>query len=281
MKCTRKISISGVAFFTAFLVLPSAGGAQLVLYDDFSLKTINPDNWHGGESDSAASGPSTESSRGIKGGKLQLQLTSYGGTSSDTGLPPNSGILRLLINDPGPVTAMQAKVTVKSALTEHCEANTTPTRVRAGIRGSFFNDGSSSGAGDQTGDIRAQFEKRRTSTTGGGFTDSIRAFINRCSDADCDTSTTPASHTFTKVWAKNKPDTLKLEWDPANDRFLFTVNPGTAEEESQALSYTVSDADSPGSAFRQLEVRNRAANCTAGRRAGSITALFDNVMINP
>ena len=281
MERMRKISISGVAFFTAFLLLPSAGGAQLVLYDDFSLKTINPDKWHGGEGSAGASGPDTESSRGIKGGKLQLQLTSYGGTSSDAGTPLFNGQQRLRINSPGPVTIMQASVAVKSALAEHCEANTTPTRVRAGIRGSFFNDGSSSGVGDATGDIRAPFEKRRTSTTGGGFTDTIRAFILRCSDADCDTSTTLASHTFIKVWAKNKPDTLKLEWDAANDRFLFTVNPGTAGEESKALSYTVTDTDPPGFAYRQLEVRIGAANCTPERRAGSITALFNDVMINP
>jgi hypothetical protein len=91
---------------------------------------------------------------------------------------------------------MQGNVTVTSALVEGCPANTSATRVRAQLNGVFFNDGSSTGADDRTGDIRAFIEKRGASTGA----NTIRAQVNRCIDPQCDDQEVLASRTFVTGW---------------------------------------------------------------------------------
>lgn len=205
---------------------------------------------------------------------MKRPLTSFGETTSDASFPAGNAIQRLLINDPAPITTIEAQVTVTEAEVQNCAANTSTGRSRAGIHASLFNDGSSTGAGDPTGDIRARIEKRRDSAGA----NTIRASIFRCGSAGCGTSATLTSFTFVTSWVFRVADTLRLEWDAAGDQVLFTVN----GVENAALSYVgVSDANPPGSDFRQLEVRNDPENCTAGQRRASMTARFDNVMVNP
>ena len=172
---------------------------------------------------------------------------------------------------------MQANVTVTAALAEGCPANASATRARAQLHGAFFNDGSSTGAGDRTGDIFAIIEKRRASPAA----NTIRALVNRCIDPQCNDNINLATRIFVTGWTLGVADTLELRWDPDNDQFLFALNPGTAGEETAALAYGVSDANPPGLDLKQLRVLNNVANCTEVRKSASITALFDDVMLNP
>jgi hypothetical protein len=266
-----------VVFFPVIFVitLTGIGQAQLVLYDDFAADLIDPAKWHGSQNQPAASAPMTETSRRIVEGQLQLQMTDYGETTSDVGTAP-AAIQALRVNDPSSVTAMQAKVTVRSAVAQACAANTSTSHARAGIFGSFFNDGSSTGPEDETGDVRVLFELRQQS--GGAKT--IRASITRCDDAECNDATNIDSRTFTQRWEVGVSRILKLEWDAANDEFDLTVNPGTAGTETVSLSYSgISDADPPASDRKELRVQGLPVNCTAARRRTSITARFDNVML--
>jgi hypothetical protein len=258
------------------VAFPGVSSGQLLLYDDFEQRRIDPEKWHGGEISVGASAPNAESSRRIAGGQLRLRLTSYGEITSDVGSPADFGVLRLRINNPGPVTAIQADVTVTRAVAEGCPANPLDSRVRAQLSGVFFNDGSSSGPGDQTGDIRVSIEKRRDSFGA----DTIRALVTRCIDPECDNTENLRARTFDTVWSLGVPDTLGLEWDPNNDRFIFSANPGTPNEETEVLAYNVSDDNPPINDFKQLRLVNSIANCTATRTRGSMTALFDNVMLN-
>ena len=53
------------------LALPVVSWAQLVHYDDFSLSSINPEKWHGGEGPGGgALAPNAETSRSIVDGQL-------------------------------------------------------------------------------------------------------------------------------------------------------------------------------------------------------------------
>jgi hypothetical protein len=173
---------------------------------------------------------------------------------------------------------MQAKVTVQSAVAQACAANSSAAIALAGIFGAFFNDGSSTGPDDQTGDVRVLFELRLQTTQ----TRTIQASITSCDDPGCDNFTNIAiPHTFTQSWAVGAARTLKLEWDPDNDQFLATLNPGTAGAETASLSYSgVSDADPPVNDRKELRVQNLPLNCTAARTKASMTARFDNVMLN-
>jgi hypothetical protein len=258
------------------LLVASPGEAQLVLYDDFSVNKINPAKWFGGETNRGPMAPNTEILRKVALGQAQLLLTSFGRTDTDTG---TAGFAenRLNIPNPAAVVEMQATVTAKAATAQGCAANSTATRARARIIGGFFNDGTSPGPGNRTGDIIAGIQKVRDSILG----IRIEAFISRCTAADCVTSTTLASHAFTATWTSGVPDVLRMEWDQAASQFHFALNPETGAQETVSLSYAVSDANPPVVDFRNISILHTVASCTAGQRKASLTGLFDNVMVNP
>jgi hypothetical protein len=265
---------------TPLLLLGLAGVTQaLTLYDDFNVKPINPAKWYGDEVSLGPNSPNTEATRKIANAKLEIDLTTWGWTSSDLGYAPGTPSFRLSITNPAPITTIQADVTVKSAKVVGCAANPVGTRARASVLGFFFNDGTSPGPGDRTGDIGATIESRRDSITG----DQIVASIFRCGSSDCTAFiTTVAFHAFTAVWTKGVADTLRIQWDAANDRFIFDLNPGGPNPETANLSYTSSDAAPAVGDRRALRAANTVASCQSGPRgSATIKALFDNVMINP
>jgi hypothetical protein len=259
------------------LGLAGVSQAQLVLYDNFNVKPINPAKWSGSEGSAGPAAPNTESARKLAKQQLYIALTTWGRTDSNTGDAGNQSN-RLGVTNPVPITTIQADVTVKSVKVVGCTANTTATRSRAQINGGFFNDGTSPGAGDRTGDIIATIQSVRDTH----FGDRIEAVISRCTNGACSTVSTLAFQVFNANWTQGVADTLRLQWDPANDRFIYTVNPGGVNE-IITLSYTVPDANPAVVNFKQPAVLNSVASCMgpAPRASATMKALFDNVMINP
>jgi hypothetical protein len=256
--------------------VPGLGQAQLVLYDDFKGRLIDPDRWSGNERNTGLIAPNTETSRSISGGKLEILLTNYGRTNSDAGAGGTASSA-LQHTNPAVVTTLEAAVTVKKVEVQGCAANSTATRARAGLVWALFNDGTSPALGDRTGDVFAGIQSVRDSISG----DRIEAFINRCTNATCTTFVTLNFHAFAASWTTGIADTLRMQWDPGNDQVVFTLNPGAPGEESTVLGYGLSDAAPPVVAFAQLQAANSVASCTAGRRRASMTAIFDNVGVNP
>jgi hypothetical protein len=220
--------------------------------------------------------PNDETARKIAGGKLEIDLTTWGRTDSNTGSAGTQSS-RLAVTNPVPVTTIQADVTVKSVKAVGCAANTTSTRARAQVIGEFFNDGTSTGPGDRTGDIIGNIQSVRDTLLG----DRIEAAITRCTNANCSTITSPAFVTFTASWVRGVANTLSVQWDKPNKQFIYTLNPG-GRQEQHILTYTFADSAAPVVDFKQVAVSNSAASCTAPPRANAIMkALFDNVMLNP
>ena len=74
------------------------------------------------------------------------------------------------------------------------------------------------------------------------------------------------------------PLTLRMSWDPANNRVDFQRN----NEPVQSVLYTVDDSDPIASPFVLVEAVGFVANCTVGARPTAVvSALFDNIFINP
>ena len=70
---------------------------------------------------------------------------------------------------------------------------------------------------------------------------------------------------------------VEIQWDQPNHQFLFTRGAQLAVP----VPYNVSDVESPGLPYKNLEIFNNVANCTtAPRPIANITALFDNVFLN-
>jgi hypothetical protein len=272
----RKAITVALLLIVPLLLLGFAGVSQaLTLYDDFNVKPINPAKWSGAEFNFGALAPDTETDRKIAKGKLYITLTTWGKTDSDTG---NNGEAssRLAVTNPTPITTFQVDVTVKSAKVVGCAANPTFSRARAQINGTYFNDGTSLGPGDRTGDIVANFQLHRDSISG----DQIQANVNRCTNAGC-SPFTQVTVIFTGTWVQGVASTLNIQWDKPNKRFIFTLNPGGSQEQ-RILTYTFSDTDPAVAPTRRLASDNSAASCQSGPRGSAIMkALFDNVMVNP
>ncbi len=268
-----------LAFIVAFGTSAFAGvsQAQLVLYDDFSNPRIDPAKWQGHEGPGRGKGGNAEAFRRIQNGQLQIILLSYGGTDTDAGR--RNGRFGLEATNPELVTAMQAEVTVMRAVAQDCVANASSSRARAQLIGFFFNDGSSSGAEDRTGDVSANIQSVRDSKTG----DRIEANMGRCLDPRCESGDDLAFFLFNSIWVLGQADTLRLEWDAAGEQFIYTVNPGSPVEELVALSYAglVANAGPPDLDLKRFRINNSGANCTLGRKLAFMQALFDNVELNP
>ncbi len=255
---------------------PAVSDAQLVLYDDFSSGLIDPSRWFGSDTTGGSGNPTTEAVRLIKFGKLQLRLDQYGLNNSDGGT--SVGRTRLSVTNPTPITTMQAAVTVLSAEAEACSTNTDATgQSRAQIAGGFFNDGSSTGSSDRTGDIIAIVQKDANAALG----DVFEALIIRCANSSCSSTPIVTSQQFTATWAPNQPHTLTLTWDAANHQFIYSVKPVLGgSRETITLPYTQSDSNSAVGPFRHLVVSNAAVNCNGSQKHAFMNALFDNVMVN-
>jgi hypothetical protein len=165
-------------------------------------------------------------------------------------------------------------VAVKSIAAIDCPANPASTFTSALVIGAWFNDGTSPnpGGGDRTGDINAGIEKAMSSKLG----TFIAAFVTRCTNASCSTRDSVGFHTFTTALTKDALDTLRIQWDQPNHRFIFSVN-----QEQTVLGYTVSDTHAAVLNFKNIGIESFAANCTTQRTVASAKVLFDNVMVNP
>ena len=275
----RKPFMQALVLIVPLLLLgfAGAGQAQLVLYDDFNKKPIDPAKWSGSEGSFGPLAPNTETARKLAGKQLEIDLTHWGRTDSNTGNAGNQSN-RLGVTNPGPITTIQADVTVKKASVVGCAANTTSSRARAQILGGFFNDGTSGGPGDRTGDILAGMQSHRDSLAG----DQITAFITRCANAGCTVSNTVTFVNFAAIWVTGVPSTMNTQWDKPNKQFIYTLNPGGSQEQ-HILTYALSDSAAPVVNFKQLAANNTAASCTApAPRANAIMkALFENMMVNP
>jgi hypothetical protein len=277
-----------LAVLTAIMLVavPTPSRAQPAqITDSFPGSRIDPAIWHGLDNPGDSGTSDVDITRGITNGQLVLGLTSYGKTASNAGSRGGASN-RLRLNDPADLTQLRARVTVQQAGAQPCAANTTASsRARVRFIAAFFNNGSSSGPNDQSGDVQATLQMVLDS--GHGATPSSRVFeldVIRCTNPNCSTATSLApTVTFAHTWTTGQAVRIALVWDKPNHQIVGIVNRGLSSQEVQSVSYLpVSDGCSPapctppGGDLKELSVTTLEANCTAARRMSQITALFDN-----
>lgn len=215
---------------------------------------------------------------------LQLGLTTaHPGSGGDTG-EAGQGRQRVrvvrddIVAGAVTVTGFRTRVTMLSTAVTACPTttNASPTRAMAHMSFFFFNDGSSTGATDATGDVFAGFNVEQSSVSGR----IIGAFLGRCTDATCSTIVTDKFQTFIRRWAVGVAVPLTVVWDHTNDQFIFTVGTGSSAEQ-HVLTYgdiPLTDAAAPVLDIRDLQARNVLPHCTTPVRA-SATARYDFLQI--
>jgi hypothetical protein len=283
-----RLSVSAVIVASVVAALAGQSHAQFSAYDNFNFGTIDPSLWEGVSVEGNFNAPTAEMIRSAETGALRLKLVAYGNDTSNSGnISPSVSLqFRQLgtTGGTGSIIGIKARVTVQDAATQDCAANSGPlTRARAQINGWFFNDGSSTGSTDSTGNIVAGFQL----TKEGDGSNQVQGFLLRCTNSTCGTFETPAgiaNPTFLTAWSPNTPLVLKLRVDRANGKVKFLVtNPNIAgSAESAVIDYLgiVNDAGpATNGDFKVLRVQNSVKNCLGDRKQVMMDALFDNIAV--
>ncbi len=243
-------------------------GAQAVEpfvgYDNFSSGAIDLGRWF-----------NAENVRAIERGQLRLMQRNYGITGSDTGLG-FSNWSESLTNAPA-VTALKARITVRSIEVAGCAANPSPGQTRARIAGGFFNTGTPT-PGSQLGDMFVQVRVTRfsNSTDPAGVL-RVQGIAAVCTTADCVNTRLVGNIVDLGTVNVGTATTVQMQWDQPAKTFWFSRDNGAF---SGSATYTDSDGSPPGSNFKQLSTRMDLPSCTAGAAVGSIDARFDNIAVN-
>lgn len=255
---------------TAMLRWPVAAQQAPVLYDDFNAKFIDPDRWLGLDQDSTS-----EQAREIKGNALRLANRVYSRPESLAGRAAASYIR---FSNPAAVTEMEAELRVMETEASSCSA--TPATASANISGSFFNGGGGTTPNDRTNDVRAGVTIRRTSDSADppGVLRGT-AFLTKCGDAQCTVNPTFAFAALGNVSLKERVR-VGVEWDEANNRFVFQFSDNPPESLSYAddVSLPVFPA---GVNEKAIQARNSVSGCGGGLRSVAFMDLHvDDVRVN-
>jgi len=242
----KKITV--FAFFIAFMLagflVPVPASGQFLnepwgIYEDWSSGIIRSEYWIG------RNDPGLEVKREIQRGfapgffhfpwNTLVMRYRMSGSNSSTGYI--DGANRMLAKKAAQINQFSAyfkirKYTIKGI------SDDSRTRIRpAIITLQTFNDGSSTGTGDMTGDYALRIVVNRNWNSPDPVGDfRIDAFIFRCPDSVCSASPTPPVITIPNI-STVKVGTwfsLRAVWDAPNDRFLVGVN----NEPDVVLSYS-------------------------------------------
>jgi hypothetical protein len=262
--------------------------AQVVIYDNFEAKVLNPENWFGNDGSSNAGVFILESGRQIKTEPLfgfkgvNIFNRSYASQGSDTGNASSN--TRLFFNGSN-ISTIQATVLVKKIQATGCSAvNTFATSPRVRIGGAFFNAGAVAPTpGDQTNDVFAFVTVgRELDSTNPAKVLDIQGTVFRCGDAGCSgANSTQIGEELLGTVKVNQKVKVRVTWDPGADRFVFQKGKGP----EVAIAYTGNnDVFGPGTVNggnKRLEVNHQLPNCTsAPRPVAYMEAYFDDIKVN-
>ncbi len=267
-------SVSAVAL--ALLITASHGivhGQQaLVLYDDFNGKFINPDKWFG--QDFGSEIDRREQVREIKGNALRLASRLYGDPLTAGGR--RDGGSRVRFPQPELVTAIQAELRATEVNVVGCSVQA-PANARVTVQGFYFNDGSSTGSTDRTGEVSAGISIGRSSAPADppGVL-AATAFAFRCSNNQCSSRTSFFDASLGSVTLKEKT-AVRLEWDQTNSQFIFQVG----DNLPASVGYSFGTVAQAVVNSKIIDVSNSVRNCGSGVRSLAYMELFvDNVYVN-
>lgn len=247
---------------------------SVVLYDDFNGKFINPDKWLG-QDFGFTEVDRREQVREIKGNALRLASRLYGDPLTAVG--SRNGGSRVRFSHPELVTTIRAELRATEVDLLGCSAQA-PASARATVQGFFFNDGSSTGPNDRTGEVSAGISIGSSSAVAdppGVLT--VTAFAFHCSNAQCSSATSLGGALLGSVLLKEKTS-VALAWDQTASQFVFQFG----NQLPVSIGYSFATVNPPAVDSKIIDVSNSVRNCGSGVRSLAYMELFvDNVSVNP
>ncbi len=260
-----------------FLVLggmPAEAQDSLVLYDGFDNVTfIDPGKWFGFEFGGSGRDAAREIDTSL--GRLRLLYRAHGSVAFDTGF--RTGSFGLSFPDPAAITTIEANVQVGQVEAMVCSTpGSNASEARVELTGRFFNTATPT-PGSSLNDVFAIAAiSRRSDSTDPDPVLRVIFFAGECSDDFCSTATSLGFIDVGPI-APGQTETLRLEWDQVNHRFVFQRGGGSLF----TIPYEVSDIAPPSSQFKNLHIFTFAANCTAEPRpVAFMEAFLDDVFVN-
>jgi hypothetical protein len=270
----RRAIYIGLTFILMLAVFPANALEPFALYDDFTGDRIDPNKWIARD----ITGGVLDAVRVVNHNRLHLRSRAYSNTTFTGGR--NRGDVRLNLANANAITAMRAHLVVTGVDVVGCgEPTGTVTRMRGRIGGQFFNDGTSSGPGDSTGDLFVQMVVFRSSDSlDPPGVMGIFANLFHCGEPACIGGTTlfvdNVSFGTIRVGEVTR---FTIQWDEPNNLFIFQRD----RQPPVFAAYDPALNVAPPVGGKQLGIASEIENCAvAPRPEGSMNVVFDNVLVN-
>jgi len=237
---------------------------NLVLYDNFDERFLNPAKWS--LYPACFTGSVLECVREIQDDKLRLAVRSYGVTNSNQG--NGYGPSELHFTNPTAIRRFAASVTVRQANGTGCSANTGTSVGHALLEGHFFN----SGSGNPNDDVQALLLLTRSATDPEGVL-SVVGLIHWQGQFF------PGLGIGTINLGQKV--VAQLSWDQPNHQFVVSWTDVLTSAKTEAfMPYTMPDITPPAAPDKLIGVRAFAPNCVGTQMMFAyLDATFDGVWI--
>jgi len=260
---SRPWSRTFVLLLGVAIAVPSLAWAlePLAVYENWQEadRLIRSDRWRGDE-DSGG----TEVARGIAGsGKLAHLAMRYRTEGFIVASPPTGQVVArnyMRFAQPTTITAIAARSIIHSLTLTPCPDNNSGGITSAQpltLALARFNDGTSTGPADRTGDVEGVISAGRlgSSTDPTGVLQ-VTGSVIRSTGASGNFTSTLGSVTLGTV-SVGHAFSLQVQWDQPNKQFLFSLN----NEAPMAVVYMQSDTAEAVGPFAQIFQRHGFANC--------------------
>ena len=246
--------------------------AQLIRYDDFHSRNIDPSRWYGLQNyDPDLREAQRKIVREDRHGGLQLSHTAYSSMADDSG--GSGGVFGLGFPDPDAITEVSFAVRVNRAEAVGCSTNDSLIVTDAEFRGSFFNTESTPIS--QVGNVTAVIDVERTPEHQGKSL-TVSGFVTRCDDQYC-SGQTPLSYQVLGSVVLGQEARLRLKWDHPHHQFIFQLN----DEPEVSSPYTVSDTSPAVLPAKGIDLARVVPHCASGVRPHvSMEASFRDIRVN-
>jgi hypothetical protein len=213
---------------------------------------------------------------------IRLDLKVPGGSPMVSDSGRRQGSAGFYLTNPNGVTGLSASMKVSSYGFGKCAANPAVSSMNLRLFGYWFNDGSSSGAGDLTGNYYATVGLNRTADVSGQELNII-AFIWRCGNRWCSSGEFVTGPIVIGIAKKNKLASLGIEWDQFNHRFRVVMVTGSGKKvtvQESFLDYpSATPTNLPVSDSKGGELANSAARCQNEASVVSGKGEFSKILV--
>jgi len=259
----RAIQTTGIL---SLLLLPfGVAHAQWITYDNFSGPLLNVNKWQ----DAWFSADALQISRRQSAGKLELGVATMGNLLTDSGQTAARNRIRFPSRFDGRIQGIESRMWVVSGKATHCPraASAKDTRGRLRQFVTWFNDGSSTGDDDLTGNVQSYFSLR---VAPDNALPQLRFWVWRCTDSNCNNNqAAEISSNFLGTVRYGQAVQMRTTYNASNNSLTFWAKPAGKAPVSRLvrLSTLASFSAPPADPFNAIEARAQADNCRLGPNA--------------